>query len=257
MTARSGWVIHRYESVASTMEHADALARFGAPERSVVVSDEQTAGRGRAGRTWQAPAGSGLFCTLILRPRVSPARLGPLPLLAGVAVAEAMEALTGHAARLKWPNDVWIGDDPCHPKVAGILATSTPQGDDVGHVLIGIGVNVSSSRDGLPAGATSLLLATGLETTPHAVLGHLLPCFDRCYRRYLDSAGAPSLDPWRARAALLGEPVSVAEHGRAFSGMFVGIDDDGALLLATADNTVRRIVAGELTRGPRPAIQPG
>lgn len=235
------------------MNQADALARHGARERTVIVSAEQTAGRGRAGRGWHAPPGSGLFCTIILRPSVEPARLGILSLLAGVAVADAIETLTGHAARLKWPNDVWIGDDPCHSKVAGILATTRLDGARAGCVLLGIGVNVSSRHDELPPGATSLMQATGVAMTADEVLAPLLPCFERQYAGYLASSGMPPLDSWRSRAALVGEPVSIVENGHEVSGIFGGIDDDGALLLSTAENDVRRIVAGDLNRGPRPA----
>ena len=93
MTNDPGWLIHRYDSVTSTMDVASQLARFGARERTAVVSTEQTAGRGRGGRSWQAAAGSAVFATLILRPPVAAHRLSTLPLIAGVAVAETVERI--------------------------------------------------------------------------------------------------------------------------------------------------------------------
>src|SRR5215211_7858515 len=135
-TYDSGWLIHRFDSVASTMDVASQLARFGARERTAVVSAEQTAGRGRGGRSWHAAAGSAVFATLILRPPVAAQRLSTLPLLAGVAVAEAIERIVGCAAWLKWPNDVWLGLDAGFAKVAGVLVTTSLRGDTVDHALV-------------------------------------------------------------------------------------------------------------------------
>ncbi|MCA9877789.1 MAG: biotin--[acetyl-CoA-carboxylase] ligase, partial [Thermomicrobiales bacterium] len=111
------WVIQHYPTLTSTMDRAAAFARGGGPEGVVVVSDEQTAGRGRASRAWYSPSGAALYATLLLRPPVPPPALATLPLLAGVAVAEVLESLTGAPAQLKWPNDVWLGGDPAHQKV--------------------------------------------------------------------------------------------------------------------------------------------
>jgi BirA family biotin operon repressor/biotin-[acetyl-CoA-carboxylase] ligase len=232
------------------MDVAAALARYGAPDRTVVLSAEQTAGRGRAGRTWQAPPGSSLFCTLILRPGVAPERLSTLPLLTGVAVAEAIEESTGEPVQLKWPTDLWIGADPDRRKVGGILTTSALRGLEVDFALVGIGINVAAEVDALPPGATSLLLATGAHIEAADLLTHILAHFDGAYEGFLASRDRPSLDSWRSRAALLGEPVTIEDAGRIHSGTFAGIDDDGALLLDDPMTGTRRIVAGDLTRGP-------
>jgi BirA family biotin operon repressor/biotin-[acetyl-CoA-carboxylase] ligase len=232
------------------MGTAATLARVGARDRTLVLAAEQTAGRGRAGRTWQSPPKTGVFCTAVLRPDVPPRRLSTLPLLTGVAVAETIEQLCGTRVLLKWPNDVWIGDDPRRHKVAGILATSSLLGDRVDHVLIGIGINVSTKPDKLPPGATSINATTGLAVTPADVLAVLLERLDGAYADYLAAGGQPSLDAWRSRAALLGECITVEEAGRAQNGKFAGVDDDGALILRTAAGAVLRFVAGDLVRGP-------
>ncbi len=232
------------------MDRAGIFARAGAPEGLVVVSDEQTAGRGRGGRAWHSPPGAALYATLLLRPAVPPPALATLPLLAGVAVAEAVEALTGASVQLKWPNDVWLGDDPEHVKVAGILLTSAISGQQVNHVLCGIGVNLTAPLDQLPPGGSSVLAATGQTLGACEMLDALLPAFAVRYAEYQDSAGHPSLDTWRARAAMLGEVVAVQDAGQTRTGRFVDIDTDGALLLEQ-DGLVHRVVAGDLTRGPR------
>jgi BirA family biotin operon repressor/biotin-[acetyl-CoA-carboxylase] ligase len=245
------WFIRRYQTVASTMDVAASLAACGARERTVVVANEQSAGRGRGGRGWQSPAG-GLYCTVIFRPDVDPSRLSTLPLLAAVAVAEAIEAMARCPTSLKWPNDIWLGDDPIWQKVAGILAASRVAAGRVDHVLLGVGVNLTGEVDALPPGATTVAAATGVLLTPEDLLAPLLERLEGAYAAFLRAGGHVSLDGWRARAALLGQSVVVTAAGRALAGRFVGIDDDGALLLQEEGAATRRIVAGDLVRGPSP-----
>jgi BirA family biotin operon repressor/biotin-[acetyl-CoA-carboxylase] ligase len=252
VTTSPRWVIQHYPALTSTMDRAGLFARAGAPEGIVVVSDEQTAGRGRAGRVWHSPPGVALYATLLLRPNVPPPALATLPLMAGVAVAEALEALTGAAVQLKWPNDVWLGSDPERRKVAGILLTSAISGQQVSYVLCGIGVNLATPLDQLPPGATSVLAATGKPVLAREMLGALLQAFAVRYGAYQEAAGRPSLDAWRARAAMLGEMVTVQDAGQARTGRFAGIAADGALLLEQ-DGAAYRVVAGDLTRGPQVA----
>lgn len=235
------------------------IALRGAPERTVVTADSQTAGRGRAGRAWLNQPDTALQATAILRPSGAPCHLPVLSLLVGVAVAEAIEEATGSGVKLKWPNDVWIGADAERPKVAGILTTSRLNGETIDHVLIGIGINVTTDHVHLPAGATSLREATGWSGTPHDLLLALLPALDRVYTAYQRASGSPSLAGWRARAALLGETVTIEEHGRQITGVLAGIDDDGALLLieGTGRSTPRRVLSGDVVRGPCRAPEQG
>ncbi len=233
------------------MDEVAALAAGGAPEGTVVVADHQTAGRGRAGRGWSAPPGSALLLSALLRPPLPPDRFGPLPLVVGVAVAEALEAVAPVTCRLKWPNDVWIGD----AKVAGILAAArTGDGTEPARLVLGIGVNLTTPPADLPGGATSLATATPGAPPPdrEAVLAALLPRLGDQYADFLGTGGRPDLSPWRERAALLGEAVAVVDRGERREGRFVGVDDDGTLLLEHDDGAVVRVVAGDLTRGPAP-----
>ena len=232
------------------MEVASQLAQFGARERTVVVSTEQTAGRGRGGRSWQAAAGSAVFTTIVLRPPVAATRLSTLPLIAGVAVAEAIERITGCAVWLKWPNDVWLGADG-GAKVAGILVTSSLRGDIIDYALAGIGINVLGGAHDLPAGATSIEAATGVAATPDEVLHGVLDRFAEAYAAFVAADGRPSLDSWLARAALLGEVVTLEDAGRFRTGTFLGVAEDGGLLIEEPGQPVRKVVAGDLVRGPR------
>lgn len=249
MTARLiGRRIVRLGVVASTMDEVGRLGRAGEPEGTVVVAREQSAGRGRAGRGWQAPAGTSLLCSVLLRPRVGPERLGRLSLVAGVAVAEAIEELAGSNVRLKWPNDVWLGDGPTGRKVAGLLAIA--QAGEFPTVVLGVGVNVNSSAEQLPVGGTSLLAETGRVFEVDLLLSRFLERLEARYVGFLADGGASGVQAWRRRAALVGDAVEVVEGGVTRRGVMRGVDEDGALVLERADGGRERVVAGDLTRGP-------
>jgi BirA family transcriptional regulator, biotin operon repressor / biotin---[acetyl-CoA-carboxylase] ligase len=255
VTGDSGWLIQRYDAVASTMDVAGQFAQLGARERTVVVSTEQTAGRGRGGRSWRAAAGSAVFATFILRPLVAALRLSTLPLVTGVAIAQSIEHMTGCTVWLKWPNDVWLGVDAGFAKVAGVLVTTSLRGNTVGHALVGIGINVLDGAWDLPPGATTIQAATGVSAAPDEVLHRVLERFDEAYAAFVAADGRPSLDEWLARAALLGEVVTVEDAGRSRTGTFVGVAADGGLLIQEPGHPLSKVVGGDLVRGPRAASQ--
>lgn len=214
----------------STNDRARALAEAGAPHGTLVTAAEQTAGRGRQGRTWTAPPGRALLATLVLRdwPRL-------LPLAAAVAVADAVTPWAGPGAGrvgVKWPNDVLLDER----KLAGILVEARPQER---WAVLGIGLNVAVVEGDLPsglrAGAGSLGLAPGdVETVLQALLGALA--------RRLAAREAEVLDALRARDALAGREIRWAGgDGRAD-----GIDDDGRLLVVRPDGSREALAAGEV-----------
>jgi BirA family biotin operon repressor/biotin-[acetyl-CoA-carboxylase] ligase len=199
----------------STNERARALAAAGAPHGTLVTADEQTAGRGRQGREWSAPPRSAVLMSLVLR------ELSEIvPLAAAVAVCEALPV----EAQIKWPNDIWID----RRKVAGILVEGRPQ---EGWAVLGIGLNVTAA----PPLEHATAVNAGVETAE--MLARLLPCLDR----WLGAPTASVLNAWRARDALLGEPVRW-QNG---SGKGAGIDDSGALLVDTAEGRIA-LNAGEV-----------
>lgn len=207
----------------STNLRAHELALAGAPHGTLVTADEQSAGRGRQGRTWSAPPGRGLLLSLVLRD--PPAMI---PLIAAVAVAE----VCGPAARIKWPNDVQIDGR----KVAGILVEGRPQER---WAVLGIGLNVAVRAADLPEELRET--ATGLGREPEeidTVLGELLAALDR----RLAEGPAATLAAWRERDALNGRPI--AWDGGA--GTAEGVDDAGRLLARTADGATVALDAGEV-----------
>lgn len=235
-------------SVGSTMDEVAALADAGAAEGTVVVAEYQEAGRGRSGRVWQAPPGTSLLLSVLLRPTTPLDRLSTLPLAAGVAVAEAIEAVMGEAAavRLKWPNDLWLDEQ----KVGGILLVARAAAGELPRAILGVGINVSVDPKDLPLGATSLGASIGTSPDREALLNAVLHHLDAAYRAWETDGGASALAAWMRRAALVGEVVTVEVAGRQRRGVMLGIDDHGALLLDRG-NEVERIVSGDVGRGPR------
>jgi BirA family transcriptional regulator, biotin operon repressor / biotin---[acetyl-CoA-carboxylase] ligase len=225
---------------------ADLLAR-GGPEGQVLVAEEQTAGRGRMGRSWVSQPGAALTFSVLLRPAVvPPARRGWLPLLAGVAVATAVRSVAGVTATLKWPNDVLIGDR----KLAGILAEQS--GDAV---VVGIGVNVATAASALPVSPAGLpatsLLVEGADVARDVLLIEVLRQLERHYlafREDPDPARCGLLASYVALCATLGRVVRVElPGGRLVTGDAEGVDLDGCLLIREAGTTsVTPISAGDV-----------
>ena len=226
--------IEYHASLASTQDRARALAATGAGPL-VVVADLQTAGQGTRGRSWHAPAGASLLASWLFRP--SPAEPGLFALLAGVAVARALERLGMSGASLKWPNDVEAGQK----KVAGALAHATTDGEG-GSLVLGIGVNVHQTQDDFPgelrASATSLALA-GHPVDRLSLLVAVSRELDRVAGSDERSA---ALAEWRARSTVLGREVEVTREGRpVVRGVARDIADDGALLVGS-----ERVVGGDV-----------
>ena len=226
--------IEFHPTLASTQDRARALAASGSGP-VVIVADHQSAGQGTRGRSWEARPGTSLLASWLFRP--APADPGLFALLAGVAVARALERLGMSDASLKWPNDVEAG----HKKVAGALAHATTDGEG-GSLVLGIGVNVHQRLDDfapeLRTTATSLALAG--HTADRLSLFVALT-------RELERVAAPAerqaaLDDWRKRSTLLGREVEVTREGRpAVRGIARDIGEDGALLVAS-----ERVVVGDV-----------
>jgi BirA family biotin operon repressor/biotin-[acetyl-CoA-carboxylase] ligase len=211
----------------STNDRARALAAAGAPHGTLVTAAAQTAGRGRQGRTWSAPAGRALLMSVVVR---DPGRM--LPLAAAVAVAET----AGPGAAIKWPNDVLLDGR----KVAGILAEARPQDH---WAVLGIGLNVAVRPGDLPDELRDTAATLGLEPADvEPVLARLLEALDRALRLDIPAL----LDAWRARDALRGREVAWAGgRGRA-----AGIDGDGRLMVELPGGGRTALEAGEVHLRP-------
>ena len=270
--ARSALVGTRFADVrwvaetGSTNVDVLELGRQGEAEGVVLVADHQTAGRGRLGRTWQAPAGGSLLCTVLVRP---PAEIAPMTTMAvAVAAAQAVEDLTGCAPRLKWPNDlVWPGDGSGPDrKLAGILAEvdwpassqassgwAEPRPGDRLLVAVGIGINVAWGPD-VPADLADLAVAIDHLPAPDPAPGRvdllvaMLRRLDEHYTALLAGTSGPEAlrEAWRARSATLGRRVRVDLGSDDLEGTAVDITAEGHLVVETLEGERRTIAVGDV-----------
>lgn len=245
-----GNTIIRYRRAGSTMDVAADLARRGAPHGTVVLADEQTAGRGRQGRTWSAAPGSSLLTSWILRSSKSGDNVGALSPLVALAVARAMRRIVPEAPlTLKWPNDVLIDGG----KVAGILLT-TRRSAEWTVVIAGIGINLWSESSSDAAERANIsqwvsgITADWMLREVSASLGSVWRSFE-----HHNCLAESDLDAIHGMMAWRGELVTVTTGAGAFRGTATGIGSDGALLLqAENDPEITRMYVGDIVRGPRP-----
>lgn len=250
---RAGGLWTRLEVVQRTgSTNSDLVARAaeGPLEEGVVlVAEEQTAARGRLDRRWTAPARSGLFFSVLLRPAEVPvARWGWLPLLTGVAVATGLSRVAGVDTALKWPNDLLVTVGGEERKAGGILAERA--GDD--GVVIGVGINVSLRGDELPVPtAGSLVLAGAVSTDRDPLLRGVLRSLEDWYGRWRTAGGDPGpsglQETYAAGCATLGRVVRAELPGdRELVGEAVAVDGDGRLVLATEEGVQAPVGAGDI-----------
>ncbi len=233
------WTVRNFASLDSTNRYALAAARDGAAAGLVVVAEEQTAGRGRLGRSWIAPPGAALLVSVLLRPALAPDELHLLTAAGSLAMAEAVEAVCGLRPELKWPNDLLVGDR----KLAGVLAEADVDGSEVRAVVVGIGLNVE--WDHFPAElaeiATSCSVETGGPVSRAAVLDAFLT---RASVRFADLDAA--FAEYRARLGTLGRAVRVDRASGPLRGIAVDVAPDGTLLVETADQGIVAVTAGDV-----------
>ncbi len=236
-----------FSTISSTNDLVRQKARAGAPEGLVVLAEEQTAGRGRGNRRWQAPAGGSLLVSLLLRPTfLPPGQAFLLTALAGLAVAEAVEAETALRPALKWPNDLLIEGG----KVCGILVELEGQAGRLQWAILGWGLNVNVDFSGdaeLAGRATSLATALGRPVPRLPLLQSCLERMDVHYGALRAGRGEDIRLAWRARLETLGRQVEIVAPGEAFPGVALDVDCDGALLVRREDGTVQRVLAGDVT----------
>jgi BirA family transcriptional regulator, biotin operon repressor / biotin---[acetyl-CoA-carboxylase] ligase len=228
--------VHHFYKIGSTNTAAMAAASDGAPEGSVFLSEEQTAGRGRGAHTWDSAPSTGIYCSVVLRPKLPPSEVLVLSLAAGLAVRRAIEQVNARVrVDLKWPNDLLIGGR----KVCGILTEMNAEATRVRHVVVGIGVNVNQLifPPELENQATSLRMETGTEWSRLELTGALLKSLDQEYRAFLDLPDGRKLILQRfgeQSSWVRGKTVRIEENGSTIEGITEGLDDRGFLLVRTS-----------------------
>lgn len=245
-TKTMGQSIYFYEETDTTNNRARELALEGAPEGTLVVAEKQTAGRGRRGKVWESPLGTGIWMSLVLRPQIAPAEASVLTLLCGLATAEAIEAETGLSAGIKWPNDILINGK----KAVGILTEMDCEMSEVHFVIPGIGINVNTASfpPEIAEIATSLYLECGKTVSRRRLVHKVLERLEEHYETFLRTGSfAAMLEDYRKHCITLGKEVHVLGR-EPFFAEALDITPEGELLVRRADNGKEEVVfSGEVS----------
>jgi len=236
-----------YRKVDSTNDVAYSLAEKGLKEGAVIFADEQARGKGRQGRTWSSPPRGGIYMSCILRPAMAPAEISKITLVAAVAVAKAIRMVTGLDARIKWPNDILIGQN----KVCGILTEMKAEQDSIAFIILGIGINVNTAAKCLPKGAASLKLESkgagrGENISRVELARKVLEELDEYYDILMRKGFAPVIDEWRGLSAMLGSRIKVVLPARAFEGTAHNVDPDGSLVVRLDSGVLQKVQSGDI-----------
>lgn len=236
-----------FGEVDSTNARARELAVQAAPEGTVVIANSQMSGRGRRGRSWFSPPLAGIYMSMILRPPISPAEAPKLTLMTSVALAEAIETVSGLATEIKWPNDVLIGGR----KVAGILTEISTEMDSVHHIIIGIGINVNSRNESFPEEirdrATSLSIESGRHYSRVVLIRAVLERFEDIYNTFRIGGFRRTLREWNKRADIIGRSVEVSTVNTVYKGEVTDIDAEGGLIVRDSRGNCHRIISGDIS----------
>jgi len=232
------WRLEIFEELASTSDFCAARAKQSEPEGLAVLALKQTAGRGSRGRSWQAPEGN-LNLSVLLRPARPAAQAGIFSLLAGIAIAEAIESFFAPLTTLKWPNDLLIGG----AKLAGVLIDAAPQGTTLDWLIVGIGMNLRQAPR-IEGRATTALKAHGVEVAPQEAASAILQRLSHWH----DAHAEAIQQAWLARAHPIGTPIEIRDARGSRTGSFAGLSPTGELLLQTK-NRIEPISTGDILLG--------
>jgi len=241
-----GRKIFFYEETDSTNTRLRQMVADGSPEGTVAIAEVQTAGKGRLGRAWVSPTGTGIWMSILLRPEVSPSEAPLLTLLAGLSVCHAIGTLTSLNAEIKWPNDILMGGK----KVCGILTEMDTEMDQINGIVVGMGINVNTEEfpDELQEIATSLKLQDGgKEVSRTQLVQAILIEFEKVYERYQKEQGFSAFyEEYKARCITMGKEVRVLGR-EPFEGIAVDITPQGELVVRKENGDEVVVFSGEVS----------
>jgi BirA family transcriptional regulator, biotin operon repressor / biotin---[acetyl-CoA-carboxylase] ligase len=238
--------IHHFFRTDSTNRVAMELGHAGEPEGAVVLAEEQTAGRGRAGRGWHSERAAGIYVTLLLRPRLAPVQAPLLTMMAGLSAHAAIQAQTGLEVDVKWPNDLMIRGK----KVGGILTEMHAEPSQVRFVIVGIGLNVNQERfpGELTGTATSLRSETGKRESRLELLVRLLREFESDYNQFLREGPASVTQRFeKVSSYARGKRVRVTNGTESYTGVTCGLAPEGLLQVKRDDGQMHTVLAGDVS----------
>lgn len=246
-TRNIGSQILHFNSIDSTNSKAKELAVAGASHGTVVISEEQTSGRGRFGRQWSSPKHKGIWMSVILRPDIDPVNASNITLLGSAAVFEAMKAM-GVSPGIKWPNDIILKGR----KLCGILTEMSSELNQINYLIMGIGVNVNTSQGEFPEElkniATSLKSSEGHDYSRQELTGLILSHFERFYDKFIKENDMKSaIEISRKHSVLLGKEIQIFNKGVPVGAKAIDINDQGLLVIEHPDGKMESIISGEVS----------
>ena len=241
--------IHFFESIPSTNTLAKKLAENGALHGTAVIAANQTEGRGRLGKSWHSVARKGLYCSIIVRPRLAVQDFPKITLAAGLGVALAIDRIAGRFSQLKWPNDIFLDGQKC----GGILTESSALNEPEAQrfAVIGIGLNLSSSSEDFPddlhGKVTSIFLQTGTYPDAARVFLNIRDEILQQLELFYNDGFQPILAAWKRRDFLLGKQMEcVGFDGKIIAGVSLGPDDEGQLHVKALDGRIHTVLSGDV-----------
>ena len=234
-----------FEETDSTNDQAKKLAEAGSEQGLLVVSDCQTAGKGRRGRSWESKSGEGIFMTLLLKPDIAPGNASMLTLVMALAVRAGIAQVTGVDTQIKWPNDI-VCDGR---KVCGILTEMSAQIDYINYIVVGVGINVSNETFPEPVAqtATSLYQLTGVRCHRAKLIAEIMKQFEQYYAQYMQTQDLSGLmNEYNNHLVNRGRSVRVLDPRQEYTGVAQGINQAGELLVQTEDG-MRHVSSGEVS----------
>ncbi len=242
-----GHKIYYFSETGSTNDEAFSLGLDGAPEGTVVIADSQNKGKGRMQRVWHSPSGANIYTSVILKPQIPLSKASQIPITAGVTVAEIINYYCPDKARLKWPNDVLIGEK----KICGILTQVKMKANAIDFIVLGIGINVNLSREQFPQDikkiATSLAIETGYKISRLELIISLYENLVKCYKQLQQEGFGQIKEKWLSLTPMIGRRVQVMFKDEMIEGKAAGLDEDGSLILFTDENKKVKVSAGDAT----------
>jgi BirA family biotin operon repressor/biotin-[acetyl-CoA-carboxylase] ligase len=236
-----------YDSIGSTNSKAKELAEGGQEHGTVVISEEQTSGRGRLGRNWVSPKYKGIWMSIILRPDIITENISQITLLGAAAVQKAIMEM-GIKTGIKWPNDIVLNSK----KVCGILTEMSGEIDHINYIVMGIGINVNLEEEDVPLDlkdmATSLKLQSGICLDRKLLLANVLNIFEKLYNDFVQNGNINEIiEICRKNSILIGKEIQLIYKGKITTAKALDISDDGELVIENDQGIIEHIVSGEVS----------
>ncbi|WP_163537637.1 biotin--[acetyl-CoA-carboxylase] ligase [Gracilibacillus sp. YIM 98692] len=234
------------EELGSTQTLAHQLAQDDAPHGTVVITNNQTSGRGRLNRKWESNHSDGIWMSIILRPKLAPYNASQMTLFTAVTLVDTLNTLTNLNVQIKWPNDLFINGKKC----CGILTEMQAELDGIQYMVIGIGMNVNqdahSFSEELLHQATSIRMETGEQWDRKQLITAILDNFEKAYKTYMDNGFSQIKQKWTKNAYKLNEKVHITMSNQSFDATIKGITEDGALLVFSDEEELVRVYSAEI-----------